>query len=210
MNLFLIRSDDFNMLGSARDFPCQGNPNFFGFNLCELEIVDAETVNVVVETFPSAQGPPPNLAGLYDVYIRWSFDTDIEGLRLRHMEAAALGAWTIGGGPEGADYSVRHVEINQAVQTDDNRVPMVRDKRTVVRVYPQDENLLPTKFSGPPVAVNLRGQAGQDGPLLGVFTRFPGGGQPARTRVWSFCGNTAAFRQTSFFPGNGRKSKTCS
>ena len=135
-----------------------------------LRFSNAETVNVVVETFPSAQGPPPNLAGLYDVYIRWSFDTDIEGLRLRHMEAAAIGAWTIGEGPEGLDYSVRHIEINQAVQTDDNVIPMVADKRTVVRVYPQVENLPEGKFFGTGVAVRLRGQAGQDGPALGGFT----------------------------------------
>ena len=175
MNLFLIRSDDFNMLVPGRDFPCQGGTSFLGFNLCEFEILDAETLNVVVETFQSAQGPPPNLAGLYDVYIRWSFDTDIEGLRLRHMEAAAIGAWTIGEGPEGLDYSVRHVEINQAVQTDDNAMPMVRDKRTVVRVYPQVENLPEGVFFSAGVAVSLRGQAGQDGPSLGAFTRFPGG-----------------------------------
>ena len=56
MNLFLIRSDDINMLGPTRDFPCQGFTSFLGFNLCGLEIVDAETVNVVVETFPLAQG----------------------------------------------------------------------------------------------------------------------------------------------------------
>ena len=172
MNLFLIRSDDINMLGAGGDFPCQGFTSFLGFNLCGLEIVDAETVDVVVETFPSAQGPPPNLAGLYDVYIRWSFDTDIEGLRLRHMEAAAIGAWTIGEGPEGLDYSVRHIEVNQAVQTNDNVIPMVADKRTVVRVYPQVENLPEGELFGTGVAVRLRGQAGPDGPSLGRFTRF--------------------------------------
>ena len=75
---------------------------------------------------------------------------------------------------EGLDYSVRHIEVNQAVQTDDNVIPMVADKRTVVRVYPQVENLPEDKVFGTGVAVNLRGQAGQDGPSLGAFTRSPG------------------------------------
>ena len=55
-------------------------------------------------------------------------------------------------------------------------IPMVADKRTVVRVYPQVENLPEGVSFGPSVPVNLRGRAGPDGPLLdpvGGFTRFP-------------------------------------
>ena len=40
MNLFLIRSDDINMLGAGGDFPCQGGTSILGFNLCELEILE--------------------------------------------------------------------------------------------------------------------------------------------------------------------------
>ena len=176
----LLRSNDINLSRFADffpggDFTCPEQPFRNTFQMCGLEVVDAQKLSFSIDAFlDEDRAKERNILGSYDIYVRWSPENPVAEI-FRTLESVGLGVWTIGEGPEGADYSVRHIEVNQAVQTDDNRMPMVRDKRTVVRVYPQDENLLPTKFSGPPVAVNLRGQTGQDGPLLGVFTRFPGG-----------------------------------
>ena len=188
ITLWLLRSDNINLRDPADffpgdDFPCLERPSLFTLDVCGLEVVDGQKLGFSVDAFfDEDQAPERNgckgfcsssdILGSYDIYVRWSLDTQVEGI-FRTFESAGLGVWTIGESPEGVDYSVRHIEVNQAVQTDDNAMPMVRDKRTVVRVYPQVENLPEGVLFGPSVAVNLRGQAGPDGPLLGELIRFP-------------------------------------
>ena len=174
----LLRSNDINLSRAASffpgdDFPCPERPSISSLDACGLEVVNAQQVSFSIDAFfDEDQAQAGNILGSYDIYARWSPDNPVTEI-FRTLESAGLGVWTIGEGPEGLDYSVRHIEVNQAVQTDDNVIPMVADKRTVVRVYPQVENLPEGVFFGPSVAVTLRGQAGQDGPALGDFTRFP-------------------------------------
>ena len=201
VRVWLFRSNDINLRRSALFFPggdepCPEQPFRNTFRMCGLEVVSAQQVSFSIDVFmDEARAQERNILGSYDIYVRWGLD---EGVITRNLESVALGTWTIGEGPEGLDYSVRHIEVNQAVQTDDNVIPMVADKRTVVRVYPQVENLPEGVFFGPGVAVNLRGQAGQDGPLLdpvGGFTRSP----------WATLNSDAklsSFRKALEFSGN--------
>ena len=178
ITVHLLRSNDIDLRRSALffpggDSPCPEQPLSNNFGMCGLEVVDAQKVAFSIDAFfDEAQAQAQNILGTYDIYVRWTPGTQVEGI-FRTLESVGLGVWTIGEGSEGLDYSVRHIEVNQAVQTDDNMIPMVADKRTVARVYPQVENLPEGQLFGPSVAVNLQGQAGQDGPMLGEMTEFP-------------------------------------
>ncbi|MCZ6514438.1 MAG: hypothetical protein O6850_01095, partial [Acidobacteria bacterium] len=63
------------------------------------------------------------------------------------------------------DFSIQHIELNQAVQTNDNVIPMIRDKRTVARVFVTGDGIQGDGLR-PAVQVTLRGQAGVNGPML--------------------------------------------
>ena len=203
ITVWLLRSNDIDLRRSARffsggDFTCPEEPLRNAFQMCGLEVVDAQKLSFSVDPFfDEDQAQAGNILGSYDIYVRWTPDNPVEEI-FRTLESFALEAWTIGESPEGVDYSVRHIEVNQAVQTDDNAMPMVRDKRTVVRVYPQVENLPEGVSFGPSVAVNLRGRAGPDGPLLdpaGGFTRFPWATLNSDARM-------SSFRRALEFSGN--------
>jgi len=72
-----------------------------------------------------------------------------------------------GAGPKGSDlpcdvdFSIWRIESNQAIQKEDESVVQVADKRTMVRVFPQAENLT-EGAEAPQVEVRLTARAGDE------------------------------------------------
>jgi uncharacterized protein (TIGR03437 family) len=58
------------------------------------------------------------------------------------------------------DFSIWRIESNQAVQKEDKSIVQIADKRTMVRVFPQAENLPEGTTEFPQVAVNLKARVG--------------------------------------------------